>query len=60
MHGERRNAYKIFVGICGLNRLPRRPRSRYEDDIKLDLKICGVGVWTILKWLREGTSGRIL
>jgi hypothetical protein len=33
-----------------------RPRHRWEDNIKVDLK--EVGVWTGLSWLRIGPGGR--
>jgi hypothetical protein len=33
----------------------RRPRRRWEDNIKMDLK--EVGVWTGSSWLRIGTGG---
>jgi len=32
-----------------------RPRHRWEDNIKMDLK--KVGAWTGLMWLRIGTGG---
>jgi hypothetical protein len=33
-----RNAYKISVGKCEGKRPPRRPRHRWEDNIRMDLK----------------------
>jgi hypothetical protein len=39
--GEMRTAYKILVGKPEGNRLLRRPRSRKENNIKMDLReIC--------------------
>ena len=35
----------------------RRPRRRWEDDIKMDLLEVGYGVWTGSSWLRIGTGG---
>jgi hypothetical protein len=35
-----------------------RPRHRWDDDIKMDLK--EVGVWTGLSWLRIQTGSRHL
>jgi hypothetical protein len=48
--GEKRNAYRILVGKRPLG----RPRSRWEDNIKTDLKRGGV-VWTGLISLRKGS-----
>jgi hypothetical protein len=36
-----------------------RPRRRWEDNIRMDLRHDGV-VWTGLIWLRIGTSGELL
>jgi hypothetical protein len=38
-------------------RPPGRPRSKWEDNIKMDLQEVGCGVWTGSSWLRIGTSG---
>jgi len=35
--GEMRNAYKIVVGKPEGKRPPRRPRCRWEDNIRMDL-----------------------
>ena len=36
----------------------RRPRRRWEDNMKMDLKGSGMwGVWTGSSWLRLGTGG---
>jgi hypothetical protein len=35
--GEKRNAYRILVGMRPLG----RPRHRWEDDIKMDLREMG-------------------
>jgi hypothetical protein len=48
--GEMRNAYKV-IG---------RPRHKWEDNIRTDLKKIGGKVWTGSMWLRIGTSGRLL
>jgi hypothetical protein len=51
--GEKRNAYRILVGI---------PRRRWADNIKMDLREIGWDgmVWIGLIWLRIGTSGGLL
>jgi hypothetical protein len=35
----------------------RRPRRRWEDNIKMNLQNWDVGVWTGLSWLRIETGG---
>jgi hypothetical protein len=37
-----------------------RPRRRWEDNIKMDLREVGVGAQTGLIWLRIGTGGGLL
>jgi hypothetical protein len=41
MHGEKRNAYKILVGKEEGKRPLGRPRCRWEDSIKMDLRKIG-------------------
>jgi hypothetical protein len=41
--GEKRNAYIILVGKPEGKRQLRRPRSRWEDNIKMDLREIGWG-----------------
>jgi hypothetical protein len=58
MNGEKRNAYRIFVGKPE-GKIPLgRPRHRCVDNIKMDLRD-GM-VWIGLIWLRIGTSGGLL
>jgi hypothetical protein len=56
--GENRNAYRILVGIPEGKRSLGRPRRRWVDNIKMDLREIGWdGVdWIGLIWLRIGTS----
>jgi hypothetical protein len=59
MIGKKRNAYRILVGKPeGKNPLGR-PRRRWVDNIKKDLREIGWDgmVWIGLIWLRIGTSG---
>jgi hypothetical protein len=37
-----------------------RPRRRWEDRIRMDLRDIGWGVWIGLDWPRIGTSGGLL
>jgi hypothetical protein len=60
--GERRNAYRILVGTPEGQRPLGRPRRRWVDNIKMDLREieCGGMVWTGSNWLRIETSGELL
>jgi hypothetical protein len=55
--GENRNAYRILVGKPEGKRPLRRPRRRWMDNIKMDLREM---VWIGLIWLRIGTGGGLL
>jgi hypothetical protein len=39
--GRRRNAYRVFLGRYEGKRLKVRPRHRWEDNFKMDLKETG-------------------
>jgi hypothetical protein len=55
---ENRNSYKILVGKPEGKRTLGRPRSRWENNIRIDLRERQNGVvWTVLISLRIGTSG---
>ena len=41
--GERRGVYRVLVGKHEGKRLIRRPRHRWEDNIKMDLQEVGCG-----------------
>jgi hypothetical protein len=58
--GEIRNAYIIFVGKPEGKRSLGRPRSRWEDNIRMFLGKWGGEVWIGCMWLRVGTSDRLL
>jgi hypothetical protein len=58
--GEVRVAYNILVWRPEGRRPPGRPRSRWEDNIKMDLREMGLGMWIGLFWLRKGTGGGLL
>jgi hypothetical protein len=53
--GEMRDAYKILVGKPDGNRPIGRPRRRWEDNIKMDLREIGFGGldWTHLAHDRD-------
>jgi hypothetical protein len=47
--GEKRNGYKISVGKSDGKRPHGRPRRRWEDSIKIDLKNIGM---EIVDWIQ--------
>jgi hypothetical protein len=55
-HGKKRNAYNILVGKSEGNTALGRPRRKWEDNIKRDLREI---LWGSMDWteLRIGTSG---
>jgi hypothetical protein len=55
--GETTNAYKVFAGKLEGKRPLRRPRHRWEDNIKMDLKKQDEMVCTGFIWLMTKTSG---
>jgi hypothetical protein len=44
--GEGRNMYRVLVGKPRGKRPLERPRHRWEDGIKMDLREIGWGVWS--------------
>jgi hypothetical protein len=46
--GEMRYAFKILVGTSERNRTLRRPRHRWEDNIRLDPREVG---WEVVDWM---------
>jgi hypothetical protein len=58
--GEGRNVYRALVGKPEGKRPLGRPRRRWEDGIKMDLREIVLGVWSGFTWLRIGTVGGLL
>jgi hypothetical protein len=58
--GEKRKLYKVLAGKPKGKRPLGRPRHRWEDGIRIDLREIGLGVWIGFSWLRIGTGGRLL
>jgi hypothetical protein len=54
--GEKRNVYRLLLGKPEGKRPLGRPRSRWMDNIKMEL----LQMWTGLIWLRIGTGGELL
>jgi hypothetical protein len=47
-HGEMRNTYKILVGKSEKKRPLGRPRPRWEDNIRVNLREIG---WEFVNWI---------
>jgi hypothetical protein len=59
--GEGRDVYRVLMRKPEGKRPPVRPRRRWEDGIKVDLKETGlVRLWSGITWLRVGTVGGLL
>jgi hypothetical protein len=54
--GEERNVCRVLIGEPER----KRPRRRWEDGIKMDLREIGWGVWSGFSWLRIETVGGLL
>jgi hypothetical protein len=58
--GEERKVYNILVGKPEGKRPVGRPRRRWEDGIRMDLREIGFGEGggggTVFEWLRIGTG----
>jgi hypothetical protein len=62
MNGNMRNAYRILEGKPEGRRSLGRPRRRWVDNMKIDLREIGEDgmIWTGSICLRIGTSGSLL
>jgi hypothetical protein len=58
--GEVRGAYNILVGRPEGRRPLGRPRRRWEDKIKMDIREIGFGDVIGFIWLRIGTGVGLL
>jgi hypothetical protein len=59
--GEGRNMYRVLVGKPEGKTPLERPRCRWQDRIKMDLKEIGWGgMWTGFTLLRIGIAGGLL
>jgi hypothetical protein len=47
---EMRNAYNILVGKTSREKTTRRPKRRWEDNIRTDLKEID---WEIVNWMHR-------
>jgi hypothetical protein len=55
--GEEGNVYKVLAGKPEGKRKLGRPRRRWEDGIRMDLRETGLGVWFGFDCLRTETGG---
>ncbi|KAJ4431435.1 hypothetical protein ANN_20032 [Periplaneta americana] len=58
--GESRNTYRVLVGMPEGKRHLGRPRRRWEDNIKIDLRRWNMMIENGLILLRIGTSGGLM
>jgi hypothetical protein len=58
--GEKRNVYRILVGKPEGKRPLVRPRRRWVDNTKMDLRKVGWVAWIGLIWLSIWTSEALL
>jgi hypothetical protein len=58
--GEERKVCSVLVGKPEGKRPLEKPRRRWEDGIRMDLREIGWGVQSGSSWLRIGTSGGLL
>jgi hypothetical protein len=58
--GEERGVYRVLVGRSEGKRPLGKPRCRWKDNIKVDLREIGIDGGTGFIWLRVGSSGRLL
>jgi hypothetical protein len=58
--GMERKVYKVLVGKPKGKRPLGRPRRRWEDVFKINLREIGLGVWIGFDWLRTWTGGGLL
>jgi hypothetical protein len=54
---EKRNAYRVLVGKLEGKRPLERPRRRWVNNIKMDLREIGWDGMDWMIWFRIGTSG---
>jgi len=58
--GERSGGYRVLVEKVKRKRTLGRPRRKWEDNIKMDLREVGKEAYTGFIWLRVGTGGGLL
>jgi hypothetical protein len=56
--GERRGVYRVLVGRLEGKRPLGRPRRRWEDNIKLDLREIGIDGSNWIRWAQDRVKWR--
>jgi hypothetical protein len=59
-HGEMRNEYKYLVRKAYKEETIWKTWLRWEDNIRIDLREMGLGMWIGYIWLRIGIGGTVL
>jgi hypothetical protein len=59
-NGAKRNAYRMLVGKPESKRPLRRPRSRWVDNIKMDLRETGLGGMDWIDLAQDRDQWRVL
>jgi hypothetical protein len=57
---ENRKVHKVLIEKSEGRRPLGRPRHRWNDGIRMDLREIGWGIWSGFNWLRIGTGGGLL
>jgi hypothetical protein len=58
--GEKRKVCKGLMGKPEGKKSLGKPRRRWEDGIKMDLRVTGWGMWIGFDWLRIGIVDEML
>jgi hypothetical protein len=58
--GKRRNVYRVLVGKPEGKRPLRRPKSRWKDNIKMDLQKVGGGGMDLIELAKDRDRWRAL
>jgi hypothetical protein len=56
--GEGRGAYRVLVGMLEVKRPLGRPRRRWEDNIKMDLREIGIDGANCIQMAQERVQWR--
>jgi hypothetical protein len=57
-HGKERGVYRVMVGRTEGKRLLGRPRRRWEDNIKMDLREIGIDVPNWIRLTQDSVQWR--
>jgi hypothetical protein len=58
--GEKRKVYRVLMGKPGRKRALGRRRHRWEDGIRMGLRVIEWVEWSGFRWLRIGVGGWLL